>query len=300
MGHSKDDPDWPQMKSACGVLDPLDMPLATGVVPGNMSDDSLYVPVIQAVQQSFGTDGRNYVGDCKMVALASRAFVAAGNDFYLWPLCPGPGIRDCFTVDTLLARQQMPGRSLRTIILVPARGGPGRAVGTWEHPGSSPDSRCVPMFPALSKLEPRCRCSITSRGVRTQSRHVNNDAHSWTHAQTIPPLGKEQAYRQARSHHGSSFLHASLVAVARRGNMGTECEAAGGRRIQGVPTFPVGDAGSVGARRHIHPGFPVWRQESLLPLEMIQGRPRGAVTPRSGAFRATWALPKRPFSTGGS
>jgi transposase len=86
FGHSKDDPDRPQLKIAAGVLDPLGMPLATAVVPGNSSDDPLYVPVIQAVQQSFGVGGRTYVGDCKMAALATRAFVAAGKDFYLCPL----------------------------------------------------------------------------------------------------------------------------------------------------------------------------------------------------------------------
>jgi len=46
----------------------------------------LYVPAIQAVQQSLGVGGRTYVGDCKMAALATRAFVAAGGDFYLCPL----------------------------------------------------------------------------------------------------------------------------------------------------------------------------------------------------------------------
>jgi transposase len=86
FGHSKDDPDRPQIKIAAAVLDPLGLPLATAVVPGNSTDDPLYVPAIQAVQQSFGTGGRTYVGDCKMAALATRAFVAAGEDFYLCPL----------------------------------------------------------------------------------------------------------------------------------------------------------------------------------------------------------------------
>src|SRR4051812_31937811 len=86
FGHSKDDPDRPQLKIACGVLDPLGMPLATVVVPGNSTDDPLYIPLIQAVQQSLGKGGRSYVGDCKMAALATRAFVAAGQDFYLCPL----------------------------------------------------------------------------------------------------------------------------------------------------------------------------------------------------------------------
>jgi transposase len=86
FGHSKDDPDRPQFKIAAAVLDPLGMPLATAVVPGNTTDDPLYVPAIQAVQQAFGVGGRTYIGDCKMAALATRAFVAAGGDFYLCPL----------------------------------------------------------------------------------------------------------------------------------------------------------------------------------------------------------------------
>src|SRR3954447_21928618 len=86
FGLSKDDPDRPQLKIAAGVLEPLGMPLVTAVVPGNSTDDPLYVPVIQAVQQSLGVGGRTYVGDCKMAALATRAFVAAGQDFYLCPL----------------------------------------------------------------------------------------------------------------------------------------------------------------------------------------------------------------------
>jgi transposase len=86
FGHSKDDPDRPQIKIAAGVLDPLGMPLVTIVVPGNSTDDPLYIPAIQAVQQSLGAGGRTHVGDCKMAALATRAFVAQSGDFYLCPL----------------------------------------------------------------------------------------------------------------------------------------------------------------------------------------------------------------------
>jgi transposase len=94
FGHSKDDKDRPQLKVACGVLDPLGLPLVTVAVPGNSSDDPLYVPVIEAVQQSFGQGGRTYVGDCKMAALATRAFVASGGDFYLCPLSENQLSRD--------------------------------------------------------------------------------------------------------------------------------------------------------------------------------------------------------------
>jgi transposase len=94
FGHSKDDPDRPQLKIAAGVLDPLGMPLVTVVAPGNSTDDPLYIPVIQAVQQSFGCGGRTYVGDCKMAALATRAFVADKQDLYLCPLSENQLDRD--------------------------------------------------------------------------------------------------------------------------------------------------------------------------------------------------------------
>jgi transposase len=53
---------------AAGVVDPLGMPLVSVVVPCNGSDDPLYFPIIQAVQQSLGSGGRTYIGDCKMAA----------------------------------------------------------------------------------------------------------------------------------------------------------------------------------------------------------------------------------------
>ncbi len=62
------------------------MPLVTTVVPGNTADDPLYIPAIQAVQQTLEGHGRTYVGDCKMAALATRAYVAATKDHYLCPL----------------------------------------------------------------------------------------------------------------------------------------------------------------------------------------------------------------------
>src|SRR3954462_8245842 len=86
FGHSKDDPDRPRFKIAAAILGPLGMPLATAVVPGNPSDDPLYVPAIAAVRGPPGVGGRSHVGDCEMAASATRAFVACGGDFYLCPL----------------------------------------------------------------------------------------------------------------------------------------------------------------------------------------------------------------------
>jgi transposase len=87
LGHSKDHrPDLPQVKVMLSALDPLGLPVATQVVAGQRADDPLYLPAIRQVQASLGRHGLLYVGDCKMAALETRAFVAAHNDYYLTPL----------------------------------------------------------------------------------------------------------------------------------------------------------------------------------------------------------------------
>jgi transposase len=87
FGHSKDHrPDLPQLKVNLSVLEPLGLPLTTTVVAGNCADDPLYVPEIRRVQESLGRHGLTYIGDTKMAALQTRAFLAASGDFYLCPL----------------------------------------------------------------------------------------------------------------------------------------------------------------------------------------------------------------------
>jgi len=87
FGHSKDHrPDLPQVKVMMSTLDPLGLPLATAVVPGHHADDPLYIPAVRQVPASLGQHGLLYVGDCKMAALETRAFLQAGQDFYLGPL----------------------------------------------------------------------------------------------------------------------------------------------------------------------------------------------------------------------
>ncbi len=86
FGHSKDRDDLPQLKVAISALDPLGMPVSTLVVPGNSTDDPLYLPLIQQTQQAFGKGGKTYVSDCKAAALATRAYLASTGDFYLCPL----------------------------------------------------------------------------------------------------------------------------------------------------------------------------------------------------------------------
>jgi transposase len=87
FGHSKDHrPDLPQVKVMLAALDPLGLPVATDVVPGQRADDPLYTPAITRVRESIERRGLLYVGDCQMGALETRAFVQAGGDYYLCPL----------------------------------------------------------------------------------------------------------------------------------------------------------------------------------------------------------------------
>ena len=55
------------------ALDPLGMPVATDVVPGQRADDPLYVPAITRVREGLGRCGLLYVGDGQMAAVDTRA-----------------------------------------------------------------------------------------------------------------------------------------------------------------------------------------------------------------------------------
>lgn len=87
FGHSKDRrPDLPQVKVMLSSLDPLGLPLAVEVLPGHRADDPLYIPAVRRVRKSLKRRGLLYVGDCKLAALETRAFIEDGKDFYLCPL----------------------------------------------------------------------------------------------------------------------------------------------------------------------------------------------------------------------
>jgi len=86
FGHSKDDPNRPQIKIALSVLDPLGLPLTVSVHPGNTADDPLYVPEMAKVLQNTPYNHLLFVGDCKMSALATRVYAVANEVDYLCPL----------------------------------------------------------------------------------------------------------------------------------------------------------------------------------------------------------------------
>jgi transposase len=86
FGHSKDDPHLLQVKAMMATLDPLGLPLVTQVVSGEKADDGLYVPMVERVCGLLTAVGLLFVGDCKMSALATRAFIHARAHHYLTPL----------------------------------------------------------------------------------------------------------------------------------------------------------------------------------------------------------------------
>jgi transposase len=87
FGHSKDHrPDLAQVKIMLSTLDPLGMPIATEILPGNKADDPLYIPAIDQVRLTLSKSGLLYIGDCKMASIATRTHIALGKDFYLCPL----------------------------------------------------------------------------------------------------------------------------------------------------------------------------------------------------------------------
>lgn len=86
FGHSKDDPTRPQIKVMMGSLDPLGMPLSTDVLSGERADDGLYIPIIERIRAGLNKTGLLFVGDCKMSALDTRAYLARHQDWYLSPL----------------------------------------------------------------------------------------------------------------------------------------------------------------------------------------------------------------------
>jgi len=86
FGYSKDDPTLRQIKVMMATLDPLGLPLALEVVPGEQADDPLYVPAIDRVLSCLERTGLLFVGDSKMSALATRAHLQRHRQYYLTPL----------------------------------------------------------------------------------------------------------------------------------------------------------------------------------------------------------------------
>lgn len=79
-------PDLPQLKVTLSALDPLGLPLVTRVVAGQAADDPLSIPAIKQVSQRLPEHGVLSMGDGKMAALSTRAYLQAQGDYELCPL----------------------------------------------------------------------------------------------------------------------------------------------------------------------------------------------------------------------
>ncbi len=75
-----------QFKMMLGALDFLGILIATLIVASHEANDGLYLPPIERSRQVVGQGSRLYIGDSKMGALATRAFLQASGDFYFIPL----------------------------------------------------------------------------------------------------------------------------------------------------------------------------------------------------------------------
>jgi transposase len=75
-----------QFKMMLASLDPLGLPMAVDIEPGQMADDPLYVPIYRRVKEIIIEKGLLIVGDSKMSSIATRGEVVVGGDHYLTPL----------------------------------------------------------------------------------------------------------------------------------------------------------------------------------------------------------------------
>lgn len=83
-GHSKDHrPELAQFKVMLATLDPAGLPLTCQVVNGKRADDGLYIPSYDSTVATLGHRRLLAVGDSKMGALGTRAYLAAKGSFYL-------------------------------------------------------------------------------------------------------------------------------------------------------------------------------------------------------------------------
>jgi transposase len=132
FGHSKDHrPDLPQVKIKLSALDPLGLPLGVTIVGGQRADDGLYVPAIQQAQQTLGRAGLLYVGDCKMAALPTRAYVQHSGDYYL---CPLSGVQvSAATLQQLVAPVQAKTQPVTTIERESEEGSPEAIAVGYEY-----------------------------------------------------------------------------------------------------------------------------------------------------------------------
>ena len=86
VGKAKNGSYETQFKLMLASLDPLGLPLAVDIEPGNVADDPLYAPLYHRLKQIITEKGLVVVGDSKMSAIEARGQIVGGGDYYLTPL----------------------------------------------------------------------------------------------------------------------------------------------------------------------------------------------------------------------
>ena len=86
-GHSKDHrPDLRQYRQMLATIDPAGMPLLSATLPGNGTDDSLYVPTWKHLVEIIGHKNFLFLADCKGSSWANRAIIDQEGGIYCFPL----------------------------------------------------------------------------------------------------------------------------------------------------------------------------------------------------------------------
>jgi transposase len=86
VGKAKNGSYATQFKMMLASLDPLGLPLAVDIEPGNLADDPLYIPIYHRVKEIIKEQGLLVTGDSKMSAIGTRGEIVVGDDHYLTPL----------------------------------------------------------------------------------------------------------------------------------------------------------------------------------------------------------------------
>jgi len=79
-------PDLGQFKLMSASHQPSGCLIASNIHSGESADDPLYVPIIKRAQKILSMTHVLYLGDCKMAAGSTRAYLVQTEDFYLTPL----------------------------------------------------------------------------------------------------------------------------------------------------------------------------------------------------------------------
>ena len=272
FGHSKDHrPDLPQVKVMLATLDPLGMPVAVDVVPGQRSDDFLYLPIIDRVRASLGRTGLLYVGDSKLGALDTRATIHHAGDAYLCPL--GKLQVPAAAVDALIT-QALAAESLRRI--------------------SRPDADGQPVVDDHSQVVIHAEAWETSVELTAS---VDAEAVTWTERRIVVRSPALQARHQQALERRLADAEADLadLLVARRGKVRPttpdEADAAIAAILERHAVGGLLDV-TLTATRHIrtirpYRGQPA-REETSYALEVTSTRGEAAIT--AAVARLGWRV----------